>query len=206
MNIVCLVFWTEELSMRRFLESWLKQYLPGDNIAFRIFDFRGKDDMKNKLKKRIRAYRSEGNFIYKHFVVMDRDRDDCAELNEMLVKICASAGFEVRKCGSSWQAATCIVIEELEAWYFGDWDAVKSCYSRVSSTIPRKPRFKKSDKIEKPSQRLEKIFKDSHIEDKFRKTRIAENVGRAYNADRSTSPSFKHFRKVVDEAVASVGQ
>lgn len=206
MSAACLVFWTEELSMRRFLESWLGQYLPGEDIGFKIFDFRGKDDLKNKIENRIKAYKSEGNLIYKHFVVIDRDNEDCAELNELLVKKCASAGFEVRNCGSSWQAATCIVIEELEAWYFGDWDAVKTCYGRVSSTISRKPRFKKPDRIEKPSQRLEEIFKHSRIKDKFRKTRIAENVGRAYNADRSTSPSFKHFRKVVDEAVASIGQ
>lgn len=205
MNFVCLVFWTEELSMKKFLESWLKQYLPGDDIGFKIFEFRGKDDMKGKISKRIRAYRSEGDFIYKHFVVIDRDREDCTELNEQLIKICASEGFEVRNCGSSWQVATSIVIEELEAWYFGDWDAVTACYSRVSSTIPKKSRFRKSDQIEKPSRELLKIFNSSHIKEKFLKTRIAENVGRNYNADRSTSPSFKHFRKVVDEAIASVG-
>ena len=41
-----------------------------------------------------------------------------------------------------------VVIEELEAWYFGDWEAVRSAYPRVSPTVPNQSRYRNPDSVQ----------------------------------------------------------
>lgn len=40
-----------------------------------------------------------------------------------------------------------LAIEELEAWYFGDWEAVQTAYPKVSSAVPRKSSYRDPDQI-----------------------------------------------------------
>ena len=57
----------------------------------------------------------------KDFVVVDRDSDDCHKLKNKLEDIAKEAGLTTRtSAGSKWQVVNRIVVEELEAWYFGD--------------------------------------------------------------------------------------
>eukprot|EP00952_Eustigmatos_sp_NYUAD-ZCMA_P000116 313-Eustigmatos_ZCMA.PRE.1 len=46
-----------------------------------------------------------------------------------------------------WQLVNRIAIEELESWYFGDWDAVKAESPRVSVHIPQRQGFRDPDAI-----------------------------------------------------------
>ncbi|MCY4353998.1 MAG: DUF4276 family protein [Truepera sp.] len=60
---------------------------------------------------------------YRIIVMVDRDNDDCKKLKAELEAAAMAARLRTRSqaSGGPWQVANRIVIEELEAWYFGDW-------------------------------------------------------------------------------------
>ena len=41
-----------------------------------------------------------------------------------------------------------VAIEELEAWYFGDWEAVQAAYPGVNANLPQKAGFRDSDAVQ----------------------------------------------------------
>lgn len=60
-----------------------------------------------------------------------------------------AAGLQ-SKCapqGQVFQVVNRIAVEELEAWFFGDWSALQAAYPRVPATIPQKARFRDPDAI-----------------------------------------------------------
>ena len=72
------------------------------------------------------------------FVLVDRDSDDCEALKNELDDAAQAAGLRTATSRDApWQVANRIVIEELEAWYFGDWQAVQRAYPKVSLTVPQ---------------------------------------------------------------------
>jgi len=46
-----------------------------------------------------------------------------------------------------WQVVNRIAIEELEAWYFGNWPAVVATYPNVPENIPGKAPYRNPDAI-----------------------------------------------------------
>lgn len=114
-------FLVEELSMREFLNGLLPRYLP-EGVTFDVIAFSGKHDLKKKLPKRLNGLKRSLLPGYRLFVVVDRDSDDCRELKNELEDMAMMAGLTTRtSAGSKWQVVNRIVVEELEAWYFGDW-------------------------------------------------------------------------------------
>ena len=61
-----------------------------------------------------------------HAFVIDRDNDDCKKLKRRMDSDALSAGFQNRKSSgtASWRVVNRIAVEELEAWFFGEWGAV----------------------------------------------------------------------------------
>lgn len=96
--------------------------------------------------------------------MIDRDRDDCHELKQRLEKVASQSGLQTRtQTGDdSWQVVNRIVIEELEAWYFGDWAAVRCAFPRVSEGIPRKAPYRDPDAIQGGTcEAFERILKSN---------------------------------------------
>lgn len=117
----------EEPSMEAFLRSFLPRLLPQGH-TFEIHPFQGKNDLLGKLEARLRGNArwlpAEGRMV----VVVDRDDDDCRMLKRKLDSIARKTGLRTRARSESqpWQLVNRIAIEELEAWYLGDWMAVRS--------------------------------------------------------------------------------
>ena len=130
-------FHVEELSMEAFLAACLPGILSAD-CTFGIYPYPGKDALLRKIGDRLKGYATWMPAEYRIVVVVDRDGDECEELKSRLEQICESAGLRSRRAagGPDWQVVTRIAIEELEAWYFGDWPAVCAAYPRVSANIP----------------------------------------------------------------------
>ena len=63
----------------------------------------------------------------------------------------------------SWPStANRIVMEELEAWNFGDWEAVRAAYPRVSKGVPRQVGYRDPDAIAgRTWEAFERIMKRS---------------------------------------------
>ena len=143
---------------------------------------------------------------YRIVLVVDRDRDDCQELKAKLEKICASAGFRSRRASqdSSWQVATRIVIEEIEAWYFGDWQAVREAYPRVSPKVPYKAAYRDPDAIKGGTKEaFERVLRQNgYFQQGLANVRAAQDIGRHMDSSRNRSRSFCVFRDAIAEAVS----
>ena len=134
MHLVLLV---EEQSMEVLLQTLLSRLLP-DDCTHPVNAFQCKDDLKRKLPARLRAYARWLPDDWRIFVLVDRDSDDCEALKNELDDAAQAAGLRTTTSRDApWQVANRIVIEELEAWYFGDWQAVQRAYPKVSLTVPQ---------------------------------------------------------------------
>ena len=134
--------------MEAFLDTLLHRLLP-EGPTFEIHAFQGKTDLLGKLEERLRGYRRGLPDDWRLVVMVDRDNDDCHELKEQMERLAADSGLRTRSKagGDNWQLVNRVVIEELEAWYFGDWNAVSAVYPNVSPTVPRQARYRDPDGI-----------------------------------------------------------
>src|ERR1043165_5269308 len=127
----------EEASMEAFVRSLLPRLLPAGR-TFEVHPFQGKSDLLGRLESRLRGYAAWLPEDWRIIVVVDRDDDDCRVLKRQLEDMAQRANLITRTNtgNSTWQLVNRIAIEELESWYFGNWDAVRSAYPRVSENVP----------------------------------------------------------------------
>jgi len=194
----------EEPSMEAFLRGLLPRLLPQDR-TFHIHPFQGKADLLGKLEARLHAYAKWLPEDWRIVVVVDRDDDDCQGLKERLDEIADRAGLcsRTRSEGGPWQLVNRIAIEELEAWYFGDWEAVKSGWPRVSATIPNKQGFRDPDGIAGGTwEAFERILqRHGYFQTGLRKIEAARTLSSLIQPERSRSRSFSLFCAAIKEAV-----
>ena len=192
--------------MQAFLQSWFDHYFPSGVTKWKVIPFSGKDDLLANLGSQIEEYKSVPHLTFRHIVLVDSDNEDCIELKNRVMEICSKAGFSTRVPGNSWEAAVCIVMKELEAWFFGNWDAVRCAYPRAPEGIPRKVAYRNSDNIkEKNSEALGKVLRRARcIKGRLKKIETAELIGPHYIPENSNSTSFKYFHRVLNDA-ASLG-
>ena len=184
------IFLVEDRSTEVFLQELLPRLLPQQH-TFEVHSFGSKSALRMKLLQRLRAYPRWLPHRYAHWrivVVVDRDTDDC----------------HVLKAGESgWQVVNRIAIEELEAWYFGDWDAVCAAYPRVSATVPQRAGYRDPDAIRGGTwEAFEKILKrHGYFKTGLRKTEAAREVASRICWERTRSRSFRVFVNAVLEAI-----
>lgn len=191
------------------MEAFLRAVLPGVLPAGRTFEvhvFQGKSDLLAKLRNRLRGYAQWLPDDWRVVVVVDRD-DDCRVLKEQLEDAAAAAGLRTRsRAGArSWQMVNRIAIEELEAWYFGDWAAVRSVYPRVSLAIPEQKVFRDPDAIRGGTwEAFERILqRHGYFETGLRKIEAARAIGARFDPRRSRSRSFVRFHQAIAEATTA---
>lgn len=200
-----LEFLVEEQSMEAFLRELLPRLL-GDRTTFSIHAHQGKPDLLKKLEARLRAYAKWLPETTRIVVVVDRDQEECAALKQRMEEAAATAGLRTRSSTGEvpWRVVNRIAIEELEAWYFGEWNAVCRVYEKVPETIPRQAAYRVPDAIEGGTwEALERILQRAgYFSAGLRKVECARALGREIDPAASTSPSFIVFRDAVIEAVS----
>jgi hypothetical protein len=197
----------EEASMEAFLQTLMPRLLPA-NRTFLIHPFQGKSDLLSKLGKRLVGYSKWLPPDSRIVVVLDRDDDDCAELKQRLEKVVSDSHLRSKTSGQiPWQVVSRIAIEELEAWYFGDWSAVLTAYPRVPRTIPAKAPYRDPDAIAGGTwEAFERILaKAGYYKTGLPKIETARTLGALIDHGTSTSASFRHFCAAINEAVSSTG-
>ena len=95
-----------------------------------------------------------------------------------------------------------VAIEELEAWYFGEWEAVRGAYPRVSRTVPQQARYRDPDAIRGGTwEAFERVLqRRGYFKTGLRKLEAARQVAAHFDPDRSRSHSFEKLRAVIAEA------
>lgn len=195
----------EEPSMEAFLGALLPRLLPTDR-TFVVHPFQGKADLLGKLQERLRGYASWLPEDWRIVVVVDRDDDDCIALKAQLEAMARKAKLRTRSGAGrqSWQLVNRIAIEELEAWYFGDWAAVRSAFPRASAKVPRRQGFRNPDAIAGGTwEAFERVMQaHGYFKGGLLKIEAARAIGAHVDPSRSASHSFRAFSNAIAEACA----
>ncbi|MCX7699478.1 MAG: DUF4276 family protein [Gemmataceae bacterium] len=197
-----LVFFVEEPSMEAFLRALLPRFLSPSR-TFEIHPIQGKRDLLANLESRLKSYAKWLPPSWRIFVLIDRDDDDCQRLKGDLEQIAARAGLCSRsRSRKNWQIVNRIAIEELEAWYFADWDAVLAAYPKVSRTVPRQPRYRNPDAISGGTwESFERILRGhGYFKGGLPKIEVARILGQRVDPARCRSDSFRCFWTAVRDA------
>ena len=195
----------EEQSAEVTLRNLIRKILPETNHDVRFHPFRGKQDLLAKLPGRLKAY---SNWIAdNHFliVLVDRDNDDCHLLKRRLENYAIEAGLKTLSSSHNrFQVVNRIAIEELEAWFFGDVEAMRMAYPRIPKTLSKRAPYRDPDAITGgTSERLEKLLMDAKYHPGgLEKIRAAQEISRHMDPDSNRSRSFQVFR----DALRSIPQ
>ena len=98
-----------------------------------------------------------------------------------------------------------IAIEELEAWYFGDWAAVQAAYPRVPATIPNQAAYRNADAIAGGTwERFERVLQRAgYFKSGLRKIEAAQTIGSKIVPEQNRSHSFQTLRAALTQLVQS---
>lgn len=190
--------------MEAFLRALLPRLLPAGR-SFEVHPFEGKSDLLDKLEARLRACASWLPADCRLIVVVDRDDDDCRELKRRLEALSARAGLRSRSRsrGGPWQLVNRIAVEELEAWYFGDWDAVRLAYPRAAANVPQRRGLRDPDAIAGGTwEAFERVMRQrGYFQGGLAKIEAARAIGAFVDVERCRSASFRTFHLALAEAL-----
>jgi hypothetical protein len=204
MSVKRLEFLVEEPSMEAFLRELLPTWLGG--IDFEVFPFQGKDDLLASLPTRLKGYSRFLPESTRLIVLIDRDDSDCKELKRQLEAVASAAALPTRSRPQNgrYSVANRIVVEELESWYFGDWEAVLAAYPKINPDQPQKAGFRDPDAIAGGTwEAFERVAQRAgYFKGGLRKVEAARFIGCRLSPETNRSGSFQAFRSVIDEIIA----
>jgi hypothetical protein len=181
-----LVFLLEEYSMKVFLQGLLPRFFP--DLSFLCVSHEGKQDLMKSVPKKLRAWREPG---VRFVVLRDNDGGDCRALKRTLIELCAEGGPN--------DALVRIACQELEAWYFGDSEALAVAFARDQlRRVGTKERYRDPDVVVQPGRALAELIPEFHKVSGAR--RMAAHLARG----RNTSSSFNVFLAGVEQLAASL--
>ena len=171
-----LVFMLEEESAKHLLEVLMPKILPPD-VTVKYITHQGKGDLQKSIPIKLKAWRDPNAFF---IILHDQDNHDCVSLKNELQELCSVS--------NSHNPLIRIVCRELEAWYFGDLDAVQLAFPRFrAAQYKHKRKYRVPDDIVKPSEQLKRIVTG------FDKTAAARIMPQHMDINNNTSTSFHHM-------------
>lgn len=186
----------EEPSAQYVLQPLLQRVAPAATLRF--VTFQGKADLLKQLPRRLKAYANWMPGDYYLVVLIDEDRQDCAQLKAQLEAAAQQANLPTKSRpapNGRFVVLNRIAVEELEAWYFGDIAALRAAYPRVSDSLHRQRRFRHPDQISGGTwEMLERVLQQAgYYAGGISKTRVARDIAPHMQPDRNLSPSFQQF-------------
>ena len=172
--------------MKILLESLLPRLFP--DLEFLCIPHEGKRDLELSIPRKLRAWREPGvQFI----IVRDNDRNDCFDLKAKLTQLCWEGGRP--------DALVRIVCQELEAWYFGDPDAMAEAFdNKALRTISSRKRYREPDLISHPSKEIKRLVPQ------FQKVSGARRIAAHLSRERNRSISFQTLISGVERLIATM--
>ncbi len=199
-------FFLEEPSAEEALRHILPKILsPHVSCIFHAFE--GKDDMLEELPKHLKGHQwiTED---WRIFVLIDEDRQNCHELKATLERAAYEAGFVTKSNAApneSFQVVNRLAIEELEAWFFGDVEAIHAAYPRIPINLQSKAKYRNPDTIRGGTyETLERLLiRKNYYKERLSKVTVARNIAPHMEPSRNRSKSFQVF---LDGLKACVGE
>lgn len=189
-------FFLEEPSAEEALRHILPKILSPDVICiYHVFE--GKDDMLEELPKHLKGHQWIPD-DWRIIVLIDEDRKDCHELKEKLERAAHEAGFVTKSNAApneDFQVVNRIVIEELEAWFFGDVEALHTAYPKISRHLNTKAKYQNPDAIRGgTSEALEHLLRQkNYYKGRIPKPIVAQEIAEHMEPSRNRSKSFRVF-------------
>lgn len=201
MNVGHVELMVEEPSMEAALRLLLPKLLGA--LSFEVYPYQCKSELLARLPDRLRGYASWIPKTWRIVVVVDRDDDDCDKLKARLERIAVDAGLATRSSAKrrAYAVVNRLAIEELEAWYFGDWDAVRAAYPRTPPAVPTQARYRDPDAVKGGTwEAFERVLrKAGYFESGLRKIEAARAVATHMEPRRNTSRSFRALCEALQE-------
>ncbi len=113
--------------------SLLIPKIVGDKTSFAIHSFGDKQTLLREIGSRLKAYAQWMPADWRIVVLVDRDDDDCLKLKAKLELAAKDAGLPSKTVASRKDRVRVInriAVEELEAWFFGDVQALTTAYPK----------------------------------------------------------------------------
>jgi len=173
--------------------------------SFQVYQHRCKTELLRALPQRLQGYQAWIPETWRILVIVDRDDDDCAKLKAQLERIARDHGLATRSApvAGRFTVINRLAIEELEAWYFGDWEAVRAAYPRVPATIPNRTRFRDPDAIAGGTwEAFQNVLnKAGYFKTGLRKIEAARSIAPHMDPTRNSSQSFRAVRNVLTDLI-----
>jgi hypothetical protein len=161
--------------MKEVLEVLLPKILPENMKKPLVIPHRGKSDLAASISTKLRAWNIPGD---RFVIVHDQDSNDCKQLKEELLTLCANKQDDV---------LVRIACRELEAWYFGDLQAVSRAYGKDFTKLAGKRKYRAPDKMGNPKEEIRKLL-PAH-----QQISGARLIAQHMRVEQNTSPSFNTF-------------
>ena len=184
--------------MAAFLDEFLPRHLAAA-MGWRAIDYGSKQQLLARLPQRLAGYaRCPTGHRPLSLVLVDRDDEDCLALKRRLESACAAAGLLTRAtlAAGSFDVLNRIVVEELEAWFFGDAVALEQGWHGLGR-VARQAAYRDPDAVRGGTHEalLREFQRAGHLRGLTRLPKIdtARTMGGLIDPARNTSRSFHHF-------------
>jgi hypothetical protein len=189
-------FLVEEPSAKQALDIILPRLIAPH--TFEVRNFLGKDRMLRQLPGRLKGYSHQLAYYPHIVVVIDRDDDNCHNLKADLESIAHDAGLSTKSsvgAGETYVVLNRIAIEELEAWFFGDVEALHSAYGLSPHLHARAPYHNPDNIAGGTWEALERELQHAgHFKTGLNKIEAARTIAGYMDPARNRSRSFQVFR------------
>jgi len=194
--MLTLHFYVEEPSAEAALLELVPNILAKYDFEYDIFTFQGKSNLLKKLPDRLKAYRHHPSDDIRIIVLIDKDSENCSQLKNRLEAIAHEVGLTTKTSSpNSFQVINRIIIEELEAWFFGDIEAIVAAYPKINPNLGSQSGYRIPDAIKGGTwERLEAILKEHYHPGGLEKIRAAQEISKHMNPSLNRSKSFQVFR------------
>ena len=141
-------------------------------------------------------------------MLIDEDRRDCHELKAKLEQAAHEAGFVTKSSAAEnedFQIVNRIAVEEIEAWFFGDVEALHTAYPRISQNLQYQAKYRNPDAVRGGTyEALERLLiQKKYYRERISKPTAAQNIAQHMVPSRNRSKSFQVF---VEGLKACVGE
>ena len=186
----------EEPSAEEALRHLLPKIING-RARLKLINMRNKSRLLQELPSRLRGYtmRIHAGEDLRIMVLVDRDDDDCRNLKATLERVTREAGLSTKSSSQEngkFHVVNRLAIEELEAWFIGDIDALKQAFSSL-----RGVNFPAS--FQNPDnggtwERLHRFLRTNGIyRSSYPKIEAARKISLYMQFAHNRSKSFQHF-------------
>lgn len=196
-------FLVEEPSAEAALRSLVPK-ICGSDISYDIHAYRSKTDLLGKLPMRLKSYRNFMPPDWRIVVLVDEDRMDCLSLKNELEMAAQDAGLVTKSMaqeGALFQVLNRIAVEELEAWFFGDVQAIHQAYERVPLTLCTKSAYRDPDTIRGGTWEAmgRELQRAGYFKSGLAKIKAARAISANMVPSRNCSRSFQAFQQGLRE-------